>query len=154
MWNKYTNGRLFGFGERIQRTLEPCRPGDSPRRRRFASASKPDPLLRTVAAATSIPLSSPCAQPRYGAPGEIRTPDPLLRRQMLYPAKLPAQSHNSTRSERRMEIPQPLWDDTAADAGTTTAAKNQPPARFRALHAARDLRAASRDPRNDCTQHR
>ena len=25
-----------------------------------------------------------------GAPGEIRTPDPLLRRQMLYPAELRA----------------------------------------------------------------
>src|SRR5882672_7070617 len=27
-----------------------------------------------------------------GAPGEIRTPDPLLRRQMLYPAELRARS--------------------------------------------------------------
>ena len=27
---------------------------------------------------------------KYGAPGEIRTPDPLLRRQMLYPAELRA----------------------------------------------------------------
>lgn len=27
----------------------------------------------------------------FGAPGEIRTPDNLLRRQMLYPAELQAQ---------------------------------------------------------------
>ncbi len=27
---------------------------------------------------------------KSGAPGEIRTPDPLLRRQMLYPAELRA----------------------------------------------------------------
>ncbi len=26
----------------------------------------------------------------YGAPGEIRTPDPLVRSQMLYPAELRA----------------------------------------------------------------
>ena len=26
-----------------------------------------------------------------GAPGETRTPDPLLRRQLLYPIELPAQ---------------------------------------------------------------
>src|SRR5487761_232366 len=29
---------------------------------------------------------------KNGAPGEIRTPDPLLRRQMLYPAELRARS--------------------------------------------------------------
>jgi hypothetical protein len=27
---------------------------------------------------------------KYGAPGEIRTPDPLVRSQMLYPAELRA----------------------------------------------------------------
>ena len=28
---------------------------------------------------------------RIGAPGKIRTPDPLIRSQVLYPAELPAQ---------------------------------------------------------------
>jgi hypothetical protein len=31
-----------------------------------------------------------------GAPGEIRTPDPLLRRQMLYPAELRAHAVEKT----------------------------------------------------------
>ena len=33
---------------------------------------------------------------RSGAPGGIRTPDPLLRRQMLYPAELQAQNTQFT----------------------------------------------------------
>ena len=32
----------------------------------------------------------------YGAPGEIRTPDPLVRSQMLYPAELRAQKTVNT----------------------------------------------------------
>jgi hypothetical protein len=32
---------------------------------------------------------------KYGAPGETRTPDPLLRRQTLYPAELRAHLEKS-----------------------------------------------------------
>jgi hypothetical protein len=35
-------------------------------------------------------------QKGYGAPGEIRTPDPLVRSQMLYPAELRAQKSVNT----------------------------------------------------------
>ena len=35
-------------------------------------------------------------QDDYGAPGEIRTPDPLVRSQMLYPAELRAQKAVNT----------------------------------------------------------
>ena len=37
-----------------------------------------------------------------GAPGEIRTPDPLVRSQMLYPAELRARGHYLT--ARRLEL--------------------------------------------------
>ncbi len=33
-------------------------------------------------------------QARYGAPGEIRTPDPLVRSQVLYPTELRAHLKN------------------------------------------------------------
>ena len=36
---------------------------------------------------------------RYGAPGRIRTCDPLLRRQMLYPAELPGDGDYSIEKE-------------------------------------------------------
>jgi hypothetical protein len=37
-----------------------------------------------------LPSQNVALQRENGAPGEIRTPDPLLRRQMLYPAELRA----------------------------------------------------------------
>src|SRR5580704_17987052 len=47
---------------------------------------------------------------KSGAPGEIRTPDPLVRSQMLYPAELRARGHHSTakyfgRGVRRIHTP-------------------------------------------------
>jgi hypothetical protein len=36
-------------------------------------------------------LLAPSSAPFNGAPGEIRTPDPLVRSQMLYPIELRAQ---------------------------------------------------------------
>ena len=35
---------------------------------------------------------------RSGAPGEIRTPDPLLRRQTLYPTELRARCYGDSKS--------------------------------------------------------
>jgi hypothetical protein len=35
---------------------------------------------------------------RNGAPGEIRTPDPLLRRQTLYPTELRARTYADSKS--------------------------------------------------------
>ncbi len=32
----------------------------------------------------------------YGAPGRIRTPDPLIRSQVLYPAELPVRCEGNT----------------------------------------------------------
>jgi hypothetical protein len=40
-----------------------------------------------------------------GAPGEIRTPDPLLRRQMLYPAELRARSASESDSKAFGAVP-------------------------------------------------
>jgi hypothetical protein len=40
-----------------------------------------------------------------GAPGEIRTPDPLLRRQMLYPAELRARSESKSDSKAFAAVP-------------------------------------------------
>ena len=34
----------------------------------------------------------------YGTPGEIRTPDPLVRSQVLYPAELRAHNKNDYKS--------------------------------------------------------
>src|SRR6267143_1975143 len=40
-----------------------------------------------------------------GAPGEIRTPDPLLRRQMLYPAELRARGRSHSDSKAFAAVP-------------------------------------------------
>ena len=38
-----------------------------------------------------------------GAPGRIRTPDPLIRSQVLYPAELPVRSVSSTAGQAKMQ---------------------------------------------------
>ena len=55
------------------------------KRRKFRRASKRCNLLRRR------------EREKYGAPGEIRTPDLMLRRHSLYPAELRARSKNYTR---------------------------------------------------------
>ena len=49
-----------------------------------------------------------------GAPGEIRTPDPLLRRQMLYPAELRA---------RRITLPNSALETPEFEVAILIAAK-------------------------------
>ena len=59
----------------------------------------------------SLRPCNPClrAGPKLdGAPGEIRTPDPLLRRQMLYPAELRAHPWLLTNLTALTLLPQPL----------------------------------------------
>jgi hypothetical protein len=41
---------------------------------------------------------------RFNAPGETRTPDPLLRRQMLYPAELRAQTRRRVDASARPRV--------------------------------------------------
>ena len=43
----------------------------------------------------------------YGAPEEIRTPDPLLRRQLLYPTEL--QAHHLVERVMGIEPTRPAW---------------------------------------------
>jgi hypothetical protein len=50
-----------------------------------------------------------------GAPGEIRTPDPLLRRQMLYPAELRA---------RRITLPNSALETLVFEVDIPIAARN------------------------------
>ena len=46
-------------------------------------------------------------QTNYGAPEEIRTPDPLLRRQLLYPTEL--QAHRKLERVMGIEPTQSAW---------------------------------------------
>ncbi len=73
-----------------------------------------DPRLAIVQCAIPKPIgvkvrSQPEGLPRQwkknGAPGEIRTPDPLLRRQMLYPAELRARSGSGFDSKASAAVP-------------------------------------------------
>ena len=45
----------------------------------------------------------------YGTPGEIRTPDPLVRSQVLYPAELRAQIFATNYKSNRYGFGKNLW---------------------------------------------
>ena len=46
---------------------------------------------------------------KWSAPGETRTPDPLLRRQLLYPAELQAQIKKRLKRVMGIEPTQSAW---------------------------------------------
>ena len=43
-----------------------------------------------------MPIRICCFEKKNGAPGKIRTPDPLIRSQVLYPAELPVRRQGFT----------------------------------------------------------
>src|SRR5260370_39351278 len=102
---------MFGFGEHMYRAAFPVRINSSS----LIFSKRPRNESKSMASSSSGEYQfvreslGPKVQPRYngthplpgdfsktrlywenGAPGEIRTPDPLLRRQTLYPTELRA----------------------------------------------------------------
>jgi hypothetical protein len=85
----------------------------NPRRPESQSGALPTELRPPSSNQTSLFRRFPCLTARFGAPGRTRTCDPRLRRPMLYPAELRAQSgasshqHGSRWSGQRDSNPRP-----------------------------------------------